>query len=349
MTHVESWILGYLINSLWQAPLILIAGWLAATALRAHGATTVHRVWVCCLLLQSLLPACSAHPEKWLYGLLYLISSRWHGERVVEVSVVMGSGSLNTGLLLGAHFPAILIAIYSVLLTYLFARLVWGICVMLALQQRSVAFDLSDETASFWRRCCQRFANPSVCIAHSARISSPMTMGVLKHIILVPDGMTKRVTTEDMQTVIAHEFAHIGRHDFASNLLQELISLPVAYHPALWLARSRVVESREIVCDEIAAEAVAGREHYARSLLRLAATFVDGSAIVAPHAIGIFDASTFERRIMKLTTIRKESRGVRRSAILTACVVCGLGTCMSAMALRASVSLTSAEKNCVIT
>ena len=57
MRSLEFWILAYLLNSLWQVPLLFAAGWLAARALRSIGAAAEHRVWVLVLLLQSLLPA----------------------------------------------------------------------------------------------------------------------------------------------------------------------------------------------------------------------------------------------------------------------------------------------------
>jgi TonB family protein len=52
------------------------------------------------------------------------------------------------------------------------------------------------------------------------------------------------------------------------------------------------------------------------------------------HAIGIFDANTFERRVMKLTKSYEEIRGARRLTIVAACIVAGVATCASALALR---------------
>jgi hypothetical protein len=62
MNGLESWILSYLLNSLWQLPLLLAAGWVAAVAVRKAGAAWEHRVWVSVLLMQSLLPALSTLP-----------------------------------------------------------------------------------------------------------------------------------------------------------------------------------------------------------------------------------------------------------------------------------------------
>jgi hypothetical protein len=57
MRSVESFVLSYLANSLWQIPLLFAAGWAAARVLRPLGAAAEHRVWVSVLVLQSLLPA----------------------------------------------------------------------------------------------------------------------------------------------------------------------------------------------------------------------------------------------------------------------------------------------------
>ncbi len=82
----------------------------------------------------------------------------------------------------------------------------------------------------------------------------------------------------DLRTVIAHEFAHMRRNDFFKNLFYEIVSLPVSYHPLFRLTRERIMESREIVCDGMAAE-MDGRGRYARSFLRLASLLVAGKAV----------------------------------------------------------------------
>ncbi|HXP10079.1 MAG TPA: hypothetical protein VN828_16360, partial [Acidobacteriaceae bacterium] len=71
MRSLEFWILAYLLNSLWQVPLLFAAAWLIARALRPLGAAVEHRVWVLALLLQSLLPALSIFPWEWLRMFLW--------------------------------------------------------------------------------------------------------------------------------------------------------------------------------------------------------------------------------------------------------------------------------------
>ena len=180
-----------------------------------------------------------------------------------------------------------------------------------------------------------------ISIAASSRIFSPVTMGLRRKLLLLPVSMVDVLPEVDLHTVIAHEFAHMHRKDFTKNLFYELFALPVTYHPLLWLTRAHIMESREIVCDQMAA-AMTGRNEYAQSLLRLASLMVAGTLGATPHTIGIFDANAFERRIMNLTGKHKEIRGMRRVAALAVCAALGLATCASALALGMHVNTGSA-------
>jgi TonB family protein len=156
--------------------------------------------------------------------------------------------------------------------------------------------------------------------------------------------MASGLADAEMRTLIAHECAHLRRKDFLKNSIYELISLPISYHPLLQLTRERILESREIVCDQMAAE-IDGRSPYARSLLRLAARLVEGMSPRTPHAIGIFDANTFERRIMKLTQKQYEMRGLRRLAVVAVCSAFGMGICGSAVAFGMHVDAAAAARD----
>jgi TonB family protein len=145
----------------------------------------------------------------------------------------------------------------------------------------------------------------------------------------------------ELRTAIAHEFAHMRRHDFLKNILYELLSLPVRFHPMLSLTRSCLTETREMVCDHLAAS-LADHHQYARSLLRLAAVLVDGMRARTPHAIGIFDAITFERRVMRLTEKPAQPSVLRRSTTLAVCALFSAGICATTLALSVHVDALAA-------
>jgi bla regulator protein blaR1 len=334
MKGLEIWILSYLLNSLWQAPLLFATGWLVARMLQSAGSAVEHRVWVVVLLLQSLLPAACLMPWEWLQRFSF-----WGGHAgrpgEAQVSIVMGAGTgFGEFYVPGALLTAIAI-VYAAISLYFAARFVWRSLAISDMRRDAGPAVLSGEAAAFWARCSRIFAIDTVAIAASSRVAGPITMGVRRKLVLLPLGMAETLPEEDLKTVIAHEFSHMQRQDFFKNLLYELLSLPVAYHPLLWLTRARVMQSREMICDEMAAE-LNGQQHYARSLLRLARLLVEGTA--TPHAIGIFDANTFERRIMNLTQKQTQVRGLARAAMVAAGALLGIAISASAVAVAAHVN-----------
>ena len=340
MRASEAWVLGYVLNSTWQVPLLFAAAWLAARVVRRARAAAEHRVWVGALLLQGVLPACSLGGWPWMSGMLsgLLSAGRAGGAGEGRVSVVMSGGAAAGTLQLPAWLLHGVCVVYGLCVAYFGARLLWRMARVVRLRRRATRVDLTAERAECWRRCGERLGVKDAGLAASQEVFGPVTIGVWRRLILLPHGMADSLPLEDLETVLAHELAHIRRRDYAKNFLYELIALPVAYHPLLWLTRTRVVAGREEICDELAAEAGAGRERYARSLLRLASSLLEGRPATVPHAIGIFDANRFERRVMKLTEERTAVRGMRRVATVAGCMAIAAGTCASALTLRMAVA-----------
>jgi TonB family protein len=179
-------------------------------------------------------------------------------------------------------------------------------------------------------------------IAASPQGIGPVTVGLRRGLVLLPPAFLEKIAPNDLDAVLTHELAHVRRRDFAKNLLYGLISLPIVWHPLLWRARSRVAESRELVCDATAADAIAGHKQYAQSLLRLASMLSVGPRAATLHALGILsfnqDANALERRIMTLTRKPAQMSTAHRIAITAACSVLALATCTSALALHMDVS-----------
>ncbi|GAB3778698.1 hypothetical protein GCM10028818_28100 [Spirosoma horti] len=114
---------------------------------------------------------------------------------------------------------------------------------------------------------CQQLANhirstlaikTIVQVRESARIAVPMVVGVLKPVLLLPIGLVTNLTTREIEAVLAHELAHVKRHDYAVNLLQSVVEVLYFFHPALWWLSARVREEREHCCDDLAVQACGG-------------------------------------------------------------------------------------------
>ena len=335
MTNLESLALSYLANALWQLPLLFAAGWLAAPALRKLGAAAEHRLWVGVLLMQAILPATSIVPWEDLRALLDFRSGPRSGVQP-HVSVVMGPGTAFGN----PHLPAWLLASFAIacvaITGFFAAQFVWRLYKVGSLRRNATVVPLSGDTARHWTHCEERFGAVNASLATAAEIYGPITIGVTRKLVLLPAEMLAALPEGELHTAISHEFAHMRRHDFLKNLLYELVSLPVRFHPVLWLTRGRLTETREMVCDELAAD-LAEPHHYARSLLRLAALLVDGTPVSAPHTIGILDSTSFERRVMRLTRKPEQPSALRRAATIAASILLGVGVCATTIALSVHV------------
>jgi TonB family protein len=312
-----------------------------------------HRIWVGALLLEVMLPFCHLQLNELgqqAWGLVLWF--RHGGPADGQIRVVLGPG-IASGLALPRHTAEALAAVavaYLCALLYFAGRLGWGLWTTETMRRLATPFKFAGDAAIKMARfqCLlgigKGIGGGEIELASSSRVSGPATVGVRRRTLLLPPAFLDKLSADELDAVLAHEFAHMRRWDFAKNLLYGIVSLPVAYHPLLWLTRARLSETRELVCDAMAAEAVGGREGYARSLLRLARMLSDRKAPRILHAIGILDANIFERRVMQLTRRSFEVTGARRLALVAACALLAIATCTSALALRMDVTENSTQK-----
>ena len=103
-----------------------------------------------------------------------------------------------------------------------------------------------------------------------ALVSGPATVGWLRPAILVPPATLLGLTTQQLEAVIAHELAHVRRHDYLVNVAQMMIETLLFYHPAVWWVSRRIRIERELCCDDIVVATCADPVEYACALTQLA-------------------------------------------------------------------------------
>ncbi len=116
------------------------------------------------------------------------------------------------------------------------------------------AFRITDKAVLELAGALQEYLSltRAIHIAESAAIRVPMVIGIVKPVVLLPVGLVSGLSLRQVEAVLAHEFAHIKRADFAINILQSVIEVLFFFHPALWWLSARVREERELCCDDIA-------------------------------------------------------------------------------------------------
>jgi beta-lactamase regulating signal transducer with metallopeptidase domain len=85
-------------------------------------------------------------------------------------------------------------------------------------------------------------------------LESPVAAGWWRPVVLLPAGLLTRMPTHLIEALLAHELAHIRRHDYLVNLLQNAIEALLFYHPVVWWLSNRIRIEREQVADQVAAD-----------------------------------------------------------------------------------------------
>lgn len=159
----------------------------------------------------------------------------------------------------------------------------------------------------------------TVSIRQSGRISSPLTFGVLRPVILMP----KRTDWTDetaLRYVLEHEFVHIQRFDVLSKLLLIAAVCVHWFNPLVWVMYVLANRDLELSCDETVLRRFGSdvRAAYARVLIRMEAAR-GGFAPLCNH----FGKNAIEERI---TAIMKTKRITLVSLGLAALLVAGTVT-----------------------
>lgn len=159
----------------------------------------------------------------------------------------------------------------------------------------------------------------SPMIYESSEVTSPMVAGLWRPVILIPEGFSNELSEGDLRLALAHELAHIRRHDLALGLVPMLADTAFFFLPPAWFAYREWITERETVCDEDALRQTgAPAAVYGALLLRLVSR--DSRAI--PAAIGATAGyHTLKRRMMMIKSFGTSGSGIRLGAVALALAV----------------------------
>ena len=307
MQTISRLLVTYLANGLWITLLIAAAVGLIARLVARCSPATRHVLWVAALACASLLP------------LVTLANIENNRDFAASSS---SADNVNAGL---ADAPQALsqrpfwLKIRQSLPPILFAPLVTGflaiaylgfgayraLCLFWSWRRtrrvldRASPFPLKPHGALL-ESCDSALKAARISLVRSDLVNAPSIVGFFRPVLVVPDWFVE-CSNAEIASALRHELAHVRRHDFLLNLVYEMFLLPLSFHPAAWLIKKRIDQTRELACDEIAAKQSAGPAVYARSLLSIAQQIAAHSTARAPScALGLFDTNSLEERIMHL-------------------------------------------------
>ena len=253
-----------LLHFLWQGALVGLLAWLALALLRDARPQARHAVACLALLACLLLPA-----WQLVQGL--------PGSSPSVVRVALDAGGRmpqGTGALDFLRSPStdtlgLLVMLWAAGVATLSLRMACGLLWVGRMRRQA-----TDGASGRWQECIDALASRlgitrrvALRMAHDA--DSPVTAGWWRPVVLLPVAVAARMPADLVEALLAHELAHVRRHDYLVNLLQSAVEALLFYHPVVWWLSHRIRTERELVADDLAAHALGDRRRLAVALSEL--------------------------------------------------------------------------------
>ena len=135
--------------------------------------------------------------------------------------------------------------------------------------RRSGIENASDSARTILQKTAEKLnLNRTVQLVESAFVKTPIVVGWLRPMILLPLSAATGLSEKELAALLAHELAHVRRHDYLVNFLQTIVETMMYYHPCVWWMSRVIREERENCCDDLAIQ-VCNESDYSQALLTM--------------------------------------------------------------------------------
>jgi Zn-dependent protease with chaperone function len=191
-------------------------------------------------------------------------------------------------LTLAPELAGVLLGIWAIGAALLLTRLAIG----WATARRWVAEAKPIESRVWSESLASLVGGRGVELRSSLAIAGPVTVGVVRPVILVPAAMLD-IPDDQRRSLLAHELAHVARADCALLLAGGVVRAIDWIDPLAWLALRRLREQAENAADDAVLGAGVTSSSYAAQLVGLARARLLGGAGLRERVVAILDV---ERR-----------------------------------------------------
>lgn len=276
---VGSILTAWLVHGMWQTSVIAVTAGAALWLLRRRSARTRYVVGCCALAALVFSPSATLLMPSPAPVEAPATAPGAESAQAFEVSpapvdpssipVVWGRARGPELAALAAHLPVLLVAAWLAGCCAMALRLLigWSQARARFLLAASLAPAALRETTA---RVADRLGlRRGVKVLESPHAPSPLVVGVVRPVLVLPPGLGEQLTVPQLEAVLAHELSHVSRHDTLANLAQCLVEVLFFFHPAArWLSRQVRLE-REHCCDDAAVQLCGSARVYSSALLGL--------------------------------------------------------------------------------
>jgi len=174
----------------------------------------------------------------------------------------------------------------------------------------------------------------------SPTLLEPGVFGVLRPVMLLPEGIFDRLTVAQLKGVIAHEICHVNHRDNLMAALHMFVETVFWFHPLVWWIGRRMVEERERACDEEVLRLGGEPRVYAEGILNVCKLYAESpltcvSGIAGANLRTRIAAIMNSRPVAELSVVKKTVLAGTAAAALALPVAIGV---VNAPAVRAQSS-----------
>ena len=166
-------------------------------------------------------------------------------------------------------------------------------------------------------------------IRSSPGLLEPGVVGLIRPVLLLPQGILERLTSPEMDAILVHELCHVRRRDNLLAGLHMVVETIFWFHPLVWWIGARLLEERERACDE---EVVSQGNHpdvYAEAILNVCKLYAASplacvSGVTGANLKRRIEAIMINRRGEKLNRAKKVLLAAAASAVLAGPLAMGV-------------------------
>ena len=132
----------------------------------------------------------------------------------------------------------------------------------------------------------------------------PGVFGIFRPVLLLPEGITERLTSAQLEAIVAHELCHVRRRDNLTGAIHMVVETIFWFHPLVWWIRARLIDERERACDEDVLRMGSEAEVYAESILEACKLYLEAPLACVSGVTG----ANLKRRIEAIMANRHAAR-----------------------------------------
>lgn len=110
---------------------------------------------------------------------------------------------------------------------------------------------------------------PQVEFRLSPALSGPVTFGLARPVVVLPDRFTE-LPSDIQEAIVCHELLHVRRRDWIVTVAEQAVRAALWFHPAIWWLTGQAQLAREQTVDRDVVARTGNRAQYLNALLAIA-------------------------------------------------------------------------------